>query len=301
MADWIREFAALGGGADLGRGPEPEPEPEPEYGYGLAQPRPPPAGGYNPTVGGVEPGTQIKTLGDHLAKALKVVQRDFWLEEWLQTNTPGAGVVRPSGHRSPGSSPGSSRPGSCPRSPHLNSGKASPWGSPPRSPPLKTGARSPALRSPSKLGDDGFVNEVQVAGGDEDIQEYGKFLGILPSDSATYLWIAECALHAPVPEGWDEYVDEDGDIFYHDTKRNKSTYEHPCDDYYRWMYWTLKRQNKAAVRVQRWFRAYRRRLVLERRLVRQTVRAIRLPAYKPPSLPAYKPPAYKPPSRVTKI
>ena len=27
-------------------------------------------------------------------------------------------------------------------------------------------------------------------------------------------------------EDWEEYVDEDGDIFYHDTKTNRSIYEH---------------------------------------------------------------------------
>ena len=44
-------------------------------------------------------------------------------------------------------------------------------------------------------------------------------------------------------DGWDEHVDEDGDIFYHDPITDTSTYEHPCDAYYRWMYTALKRQS----------------------------------------------------------
>ena len=42
--------------------------------------------------------------------------------------------------------------------------------------------------------------------------------------------------------GWEEYLDEDGDVFYYDTINDKSTYEHPCDAYFKWMYGALKEQ-----------------------------------------------------------
>jgi hypothetical protein len=51
----------------------------------------------NPPAGGPE----VKTLGDHLAQALAVVQRDFWLEKWLVTNAPDPSVARPDRSVSP--------------------------------------------------------------------------------------------------------------------------------------------------------------------------------------------------------
>jgi hypothetical protein len=121
-------------------------------------------------------------------------------------------------------------------------------------------------------------------------------------------------------------LDEDGDVFYYEASRDKSTYEHPCDAYFKWMYIALKRQSmvsycaqltrgrldtddawsigtphilcqwhiftllsgvclnglQAARKIQRFMRARRARARQERRLVRQTVRAIRLPSYTPP-------------------
>eukprot|EP01052_Picozoa_sp_SAG31_P022395 SAG31_NODE_1779_length_7293_cov_39.850153_8_plen_112_part_00 len=93
MADWIRRCDydpphAAGGTTGGGSAGMLQPAPERRSSVQL-----------NPPAGGLE----VKTLGDHLAKALASVQRDFWLEEWLATNTPDPTVTQPSGRHSPGS------------------------------------------------------------------------------------------------------------------------------------------------------------------------------------------------------
>ena len=44
-------------------------------------------------------------------------------------------------------------------------------------------------------------------------------------------------------DGWEEYLDEDGDVFYYECNGGKSTYEHPCDAYFKWMYTALRQQS----------------------------------------------------------
>lgn len=221
-------------------------------------------------------------FGVDLAAKLETVARDFWLEEWLQSNPcpdPGIAIrarasLSPAGSESGSrvSSRGGSRPPSCPRSPELLS--------PPRSPP-PDGVRSPS-RAKSPGVEEGATPELAVCSSEEEVANYAKYLGMHPVLDRELLWIAECALTAPVPGGWEEYLDEDGDVFYYEASRDKSTYEHPCDAYFKWMYIALKRQSMAARKIQRFMRARRARARQERRLVRQTVRAIRLPSYTPP-------------------
>ena len=50
------------------------------------------------------------------------------------------------------------------------------------------------------------------------VLEYATYLGMEPEEDEELLWIAEQALRAPVPEGWEEMMDPFGDIyFYNDT------------------------------------------------------------------------------------
>lgn len=51
-----------------------------------------------------------------------------------------------------------------------------------------------------------------------------------------------CRSPSHTAAGWEEYLDEDGDVFYYESSRDKSTYEHPCDAYFKWMYLALKQQ-----------------------------------------------------------
>lgn len=47
--------------------------------------------------------------------------------------------------------------------------------------------------------------------------------------------IAEEALTAPIPEGWDQIVSESG-IYYYNKREKKSYWEHPLDEYYKELY-----------------------------------------------------------------
>lgn len=76
---------------------------------------------------------------------------------------------------------------------------------------------------------------------DEEINEYAHFLQMdLPKD-ADLLWIAKEGLKAPLPYPWKPCLSRGQDIFYYNFESGQSTWEHPCDDFYRQMY----RINKA--------------------------------------------------------
>lgn len=52
-----------------------------------------------------------------------------------------------------------------------------------------------------------------------------------------------------VSDGWEEYLDEDGDVFYYECNGGKSTYEHPCDAYFKWLYTALRQQSMVRSRT----------------------------------------------------
>jgi centrosomal protein CEP164 len=108
----------------------------------------------------------------------------------------------------------------------------------------------------------------------QEVVRYAVYLGMRPIQDKDLLWIAECALTAPVPgectptdgridihhslrwcaccavsDGWEEYLDEDGDVFYYECNGGKSTYEHPCDAYFKWMYTVLRQQSMVRLRA----------------------------------------------------
>ena len=76
----------------------------------------------------------------------------------------------------------------------------------------------------------------------EEIVEYAVYLGMDPQADADLLYIAEWALTAPLPEGWTEHLDHDGNEFYYNSVTGVSTYEHPLDEQYRAYYRNLKAQ-----------------------------------------------------------
>ncbi|CAN0312878.1 unnamed protein product [Pylaiella littoralis] len=70
----------------------------------------------------------------------------------------------------------------------------------------------------------------------EAVTRHAKYLGIDPEIDAEYMWIAEEALDADVPEGWvtgegeGEYA---GLVYYYNEATGESTWDHPLDEYYR--------------------------------------------------------------------
>eukprot|EP00873_Tetraselmis_striata_P037202 jgi/Tetstr1/457466/TSEL_044049.t1 len=78
---------------------------------------------------------------------------------------------------------------------------------------------------------------------DEEIDEYAVYLGIDPCAEQDLLWIARQAITAPVPEGWERYLDAEGNEFYYDRAKHFSTYEHPLDERFRGMVTMAKSQS----------------------------------------------------------
>ena len=98
-----------------------------------------------------------------------------------------------------------------------------------------------------------FANNGAVRGPTaQEIADYARYIGMDPIVDINLLWIAEEALSASLPEGWQEHHDNGGNVFYYNSLTNVSSWEHPLDDYYRQLYLKLKKiliDNRAAFKV----------------------------------------------------
>lgn len=84
----------------------------------------------------------------------------------------------------------------------------------------------------------------------EEIQEYGRYLGMDVDAEDDLLYIAEWALTAPVPDGWTVHLDSEGHEFFYNNATAQSQYEHPMDEHYR-QYYLKKRDEKRAASAAR--------------------------------------------------
>ena len=66
-----------------------------------------------------------------------------------------------------------------------------------------------------------------------------------PEQDSEFLWIAEMALQAPLPVGWTEHNDTEGNVFFHNKTNGESTYEHPMDESFRNYYKKVKSRSKS--------------------------------------------------------
>ncbi|CAM9911032.1 unnamed protein product, partial [Phaeothamnion confervicola] len=71
----------------------------------------------------------------------------------------------------------------------------------------------------------------------EEVREYAKWLGMDLEKDTDLFWIAREGLKAPLPENWKpcKTVDTD-EIYYFNFATGESTWDHPCDEYYRKLY-----------------------------------------------------------------
>ncbi|CAM9701098.1 unnamed protein product, partial [Ectocarpus sp. 12 AP-2014] len=71
----------------------------------------------------------------------------------------------------------------------------------------------------------------------DEVREYAKWLGMELQDDLDLFWIAKEGLKAPLPENWKpcKTVDTD-EIYYFNFATGESTWDHPCDEYYRKLY-----------------------------------------------------------------
>eukprot|EP01029_Cantina_marsupialis_P000164 TRINITY_DN10162_c0_g1_i2.p1 TRINITY_DN10162_c0_g1~~TRINITY_DN10162_c0_g1_i2.p1 ORF type:complete len:662 (-),score=211.65 TRINITY_DN10162_c0_g1_i2:252-2237(-) len=77
------------------------------------------------------------------------------------------------------------------------------------------------------------------------VLEHAAFLGMTLPEDDKYLYIAEKALTAPVPEGWDTGFTEDGTPYYFDIQSGESLWEHPSDGHFREMFNNKKAEDEA--------------------------------------------------------
>ena len=68
-----------------------------------------------------------------------------------------------------------------------------------------------------------------------------------PNEDADLLWIAEEALTAGEPEGWEEQMDPNGNLYYRNSVTAQSSRQHPLDEYYQNLYLKLKMQRMMEV------------------------------------------------------
>jgi centrosomal protein CEP164 len=62
------------------------------------------------------------------------------------------------------------------------------------------------------------------------------------TDDADLLWIAREGLKAPLPKDWKPCQTPEGEIYYFNFGTGDSTWEHPCDEYYKKMFADEKRK-----------------------------------------------------------
>ncbi|KAJ1339927.1 hypothetical protein BSLG_005462 [Batrachochytrium salamandrivorans] len=81
---------------------------------------------------------------------------------------------------------------------------------------------------------------------DEEVFEYAKFLGMDPDTEKHLLWIARDSLKAPLPSDWKPCQTDDGNIYYFNFKTGVSIWDHPCDEHFRTLYQTEKKNAASA-------------------------------------------------------
>ncbi|KAF0696590.1 Aste57867_12659 [Aphanomyces stellatus] len=72
---------------------------------------------------------------------------------------------------------------------------------------------------------------------EDEVLEYAKWLGMDLDAERDLFWIAREGLKAPLPENWKPCKTTDtGEIYYFNFASGASTWDHPCDEYYRKLY-----------------------------------------------------------------
>ena len=67
----------------------------------------------------------------------------------------------------------------------------------------------------------------------QEIMEHGRYLGLDSVYDAHLMWIAEESLCAPLPAFWEDHVDDDGNVYYHNHRTGQTSRYHPLDKKYK--------------------------------------------------------------------
>mmetsp|Transcript_24541 Transcript_24541/g.80804 ORF Transcript_24541/g.80804 Transcript_24541/m.80804 type:complete len:1323 (+) Transcript_24541:97-4065(+) len=78
-----------------------------------------------------------------------------------------------------------------------------------------------------------------------DILGYAEYIGMDIKEDAHLLWIADEALQAPEPQGWEQRLDPKGGVYYYHPTTGMSLNQHPLDHHYQQFYLQMKAQYDA--------------------------------------------------------
>ena len=84
-----------------------------------------------------------------------------------------------------------------------------------------------------------------------DVLEYAEYLGMDIKEDAHLLWIADEALQAPEPQGWEQRLDPKGGVYYYHPTTGMSLNQHPLDHHYQQFYMQMKAQYDAMYQGQK--------------------------------------------------
>uniref|UniRef100_A0A8C5G1P3 Centrosomal protein of 164 kDa n=2 Tax=Gouania willdenowi TaxID=441366 RepID=A0A8C5G1P3_GOUWI len=93
-----------------------------------------------------------------------------------------------------------------------------------------------AMSTASLIGDQLILEEDyddDYVPSEQEIYEYAREIGIDPDKEPELLWLAREGTVAPLPPEWKPCQDVTGDIYYFNFSSGQSTWDHPCDEYYR--------------------------------------------------------------------
>lgn len=83
---------------------------------------------------------------------------------------------------------------------------------------------------------------VRFRSGTEDVLEYAVYLGMNLHEDLGLLWIADQALQADDPEGWEQCESPNGDVYYMHEVTKQVLWQHPLDYQYQQLYLTEKKK-----------------------------------------------------------
>ena len=78
----------------------------------------------------------------------------------------------------------------------------------------------------------------------EDVLAYAEMVGMDVQEDLDLLWIADEALQAPEPVGWEQRMDPRGNTYYCNTLTNMTMVQHPVDYHYQQLYLQFKMQRQ---------------------------------------------------------
>jgi centrosomal protein CEP164 len=83
---------------------------------------------------------------------------------------------------------------------------------------------------------------------EEEVIEYALWLGINLDIDKDLIWIAREGLMAPLPPDW-KPCKAGEDLYYFNFTSGESTWDHPCDDYYKKLYEEEKKKKEIKLKV----------------------------------------------------